>query len=357
MKRLFLSLFVFFSLSIALAQARELPKPPQNEPTPLFYFNPFERQPKIPYELEKAWQNLVKKKPINWNNNDSLAYAFELVYLQRFEHALFYFQRLDLSSIENINILELYHFMLKKNKRFEKLLDSYSVAKSMFPELKNVFEIRMQIADTRILHQERIWNIQKDHIFPELIDTTSLDLLAANSNYKIHPKLIEIAEQFDQALRYEILYCDETDKIISQAYIEYATFLHRYLYASNAYIAFNIARHFDKRNGQIPKRIKAIKKELEENNYLIPSFTVLFKKINPNNYALKEIQSIDSLQFIFETTDRFIRQEDLENYINKRPDKLPWLDNELLIIIVLATMLLCILIFIDVRKKKNLKKD
>lgn len=88
---------------------------------------------------------------------------------------------------------------------------------------------------------------------------------------------------------------------------------------------------------------------------MIPSFTVIFKKINPDNYALKEIQSIDSLQYIFETTDRFIKQEDLKNYINKRPDKVPWLDEELVLIIVFALMLFVVIIFVDVRKRRNNK--
>ena len=213
----------------------------------------------------------------------------------------------------------------------------------------------MQIVDTRILHQERIWNIQKDVIFPQLLDTINLDLIAASTNDKIHPSLVEMARQYDKALRYEIMYCDESDKIIAQAYQEYASFLHRYLYISNAYIALNIARHFDKRNNQIPKRIKALKNELDDKNFLIPSFTVIFKKINPDNYALKEIQSIDSLQYIFETTDRFIKQENLKNYINKRPDKVPWLDEELVLIIVFALMLFVVIIFVDVRKRRNNK--
>jgi hypothetical protein len=353
MKRLII--FLIILLSIAAANSRELPTPPKNEPTPLFFFKPFERQPPIPAALEEAWKNLVDKKPIQWNSEDSLAYAFELVYLQRYEHALFYFQRLDLSEIDDIDILELYHFTLKKNQRFEKLLASLNFAKTKFPELKKIFEIRMQIVDTRILHQERIWNIQKDVIFPQLLDTINLDLIAASTNDKIHPSLVEMARQYDQALRYEIMYCDESDKIIAQAYQEYASFLHRYLYISNAYIALNIARHFDKRNNQIPKKIKALKNELDDKNFLIPSFTVIFKKINPDNYALKEIQSIDSLQYIFETTDRFIKQEDLKNYINKRPDKVPWLDEELVLIIVFALMLFVVIIFVDVRKRRNNK--
>lgn len=352
MKNLFGLLLFFYSA--VFVQASELPKPPINEPTPLFYFKPFERQPEIPPELENSWIKLTDKKPIHWDSNDSLAYAFELVYLGRYEHALFYFQRLDISQIENIDILELYHFTLKKNHRYEKLLSSFSSSRNIFPELKKVFEIRMQIADTKLLHHERMWNIQKDIIFHELLDTVSLDLIAASTNEKIHPKLIELAKQYDQALRFEILYCDETDKILSQAYAEYADFLHRYLYTSNAYIAFNIARHFDKRNNQIPKKIKLIKAELDKSNFLIPSFTVLFKKINPDNYVLKEIETIDSLAYIFETTDRYIRHEDLEKHLDKKHDRLPWLDNELLPVVVYTIMLLIILIFVRRRKKNKM---
>lgn len=333
--------------------AKELPIPPANEPTPAFYFKPFERQPSIPAELEEAWQRLMNIKNINWGANDSLAYAFELVYLERYEHALFYFQRLDISQVDNLDLLELYHLTLKKNQRYEKLIESYSLLKSKHPELRDIYDIRTQITEARTLNKERLWSLEHDNIFHELIDTISLGLLAVSSKKAIHPDLVALANTYDKALRLEILYSDETDKILSQAYMEYADFLHRYLYMSNAYIALNIARHFDKRNNQIPKKIKSIKKELESKNYLIPSFTVLFKKVNPEKYALKEIETIDSLQYLYETTDKFIKPEDLDQYIDKRPDLIPWLNDELLTIIVFGLMLLIILFFVDVRNKRS----
>ena len=347
-----LTLITVFFITTVLYGQENFPAFPEKEKTVHFSFEEFERQPSPPLFLEKGIQNLSAKARKNWNATDSLYFAFKLAYIHDYEHALSYFNRLNTDTLYNESTLVLYQLTLRKTKRYQTLLKSLTHESKKFPERHQIIKVRKRLADVRSFKRDLGWKLDSNTIFPTLKDPENIKLRDSEKSFK--QVLIPRANAYKYALRYDVLYTDETDKVLSKAYEEFGDFLNEYFYISNAFIAYSIARHFDKRNNEAQKKLKKIKKELNENNYLLPSFINKFQRLDADKYDYKlnkELLKVYNDSISGNKEGKYLELDELLKRDKVRKDYLPWLDLQAGVILVL-TLLLIIVVF-GVRSKRK----
>ncbi len=323
-----------------------LPLPPTNQKTPYYSIPAFNRQPEPKAYIRKGIRNLEKVSRSKWTGVDSLFYAFELTYLGDYEKALAYFNKVNTDTLNTINSLSLYQLSVRKTKRFNKLIKSLNNEMELFPENSTILKARIELANARKLQNEEFLRIANMTVFPTLLDSLQFHQLSKK-------ELAHIANNYEQALRREVLYTDENDKLLSKAYEEFGDFLHRYLYVSNAYIAYSISRNFDRRNNATSRKIKQTKDELNKNNYLYPSLFNFFKRIDRDKYDFKVYQELDSLEIVILQKGRYPELDELLAKSDIRKDHLPWLDGDLAIIVSLLILLIIVIVVIRAKREKT----
>ena len=343
-----ISIILFFSLLTHVIGAQDqLPIPPSREKTPLFTFTKFERQPALPLFIQEHNQYLQTISRVDWQAKDSFYYAIELGYYEEFEHALTYFNRLKTDTIVHPFTLRIYQLTLTKTERFKTLLTSIANEIQLNPSKELISSFRAQIAHARLANKNGRFDLKNDTLFPVLTDTT---LPRKETNLTaFEKKLVPLAKAIDLALREEVKFTDDTDKILAKAYEEFGDFLDRYFYMSNSFIAYSIAHHYDRRNNSISKKRKNIRELLNENNYLYPSFINKFGKIRLDKQNVRIYDEIDSIDLVIAERGRFPELDELLKENNKRPDRLPWLDVELIILVALFVTLILILLLLKTK--------
>lgn len=325
-----------------------LPIPPKEEKTTHFTFKQFVRQPDLPEYIVKGITDLEKKGVRNWNAEDSLFYAFELALLNKFEHALSYFYKLNIDTLKNRSALDLYQVTLRKTDRFQTLLKSLKREKEheLTNSERNALDYRIRIAEVRLYNRDRNWSLDSNYVFPSLLDSSKFK----NDRGNINRNAVKASEGIDQAMRHQLLYTEGTDKILSKAFEEFGDFLRKHMYVTNAYIAYSISKHFNRRKNILSKKLKSVKTELDDNNLLYPSFSSLFPKIIESKYEYNEVDELDSLDALIADGD-YLDLKELLEFEDAKKDHLPWLDYELGVIIIIFVLLVFVLFFI--RPKKN----
>lgn len=344
MRRFVYLIFIFLSFSSLGIDIDQMPVPPSHEKTRSFTLLYVDRQPEIPNFLKSKIKSISSKPRNSWSAEDSLSYAFQLVYLQEYTHALNYFSRVQTDTIKHPTSLQLLDLTYLKTNRFTSLKRSI-VYSSNSPAVK---EIRLRLVEVRELHANKSWDANANIIFPILKDTSNY--LYKKNQKQFYKYLVSRAENFKQALLYDAIYNDYTDVILSQAFEEYGNFLHEHFYLTNAFMAYSISRYYNKRNSSTATKLKSIKREMDEANYLQPSIRENFAKTKDNRYSFKEIAEVsgDSLN---PTTVNSLTLEDIaELEAKKQPDLIPWINYEVLLLVTLFLILVVILLFVKTKK-------
>lgn len=342
----FFQLSILFISFLSFSKDKEqIPaEPPNYEKTMGFTLSFVERQPQVPLFLEDRIKELELKSRLTWKAFDSLTYAFELVYLNDFAHALNYFSRVDTDTVAHPTTLHLLQLTYLKTNRFENLKQSIKNG----PEAPAVKEIRLRMVEVREMNMNRSWDTNENVMFPLLKDSSNF--VFKKSQKQFYKYLIPRAEDFKKALIYDAIYTDDADKILSQAFEEYGDFLKEHFYLTNAYMAYAISRHYDKRNFSTAKKLKEIKTAMSEANFLLPSIRENFAKASSDRYLFKEIAetNLDSLSKI--KIKSLTLEEIAELDSKKQPDYLPWVNYEILLISILFLILLVVVVFIRTKK-------
>jgi hypothetical protein len=342
MKNILLLLIFFFTVLHSFAN-NSFPAPPAKENTEDFFFKKFVRQPDLPDFIEEGIQRLEHKNATLWDGTDSLYFALRLSLINDYEHALNYYVKLNLDTISNPYILHLIQLTTRKTARFQRLL---SLLEQEHKEDKEnyVYRFRKRIAEVRLYIRDRGDELNETIIFSELLQESVAK--------KSREELIKMTKALDQALRIEILYTDDNDRVISKAYEEFGDYLLENFYLSNAFISYHIARFFSHRSNSAQKKVKSTRDLMHEKNLLLPSFARTFTKIKNDRYSFAVIVPPDSIDMVIYEKGRFLELDELLERDKPRKDYLPWLDTELMSIFVLFLALL-FTIFVIKRKNKN----
>lgn len=343
MKKYLLLLLFLGSLCASFA-IEGSPIPPKNEDTEDFFFKKFVRQPNLPKFIEAGIETLGNKNASLWDGADSLYFALQLTLIQDYEHALNYYVKLKLDTITTPHTLHLIQLTSRKTQRFQRLLDL--LAQEYQGDKNNyVYRFRKRMAEVRLYIRDRGNILDETILFSEL----QPEYVAEKSR----EELIEMTKALDDALRIEILYCDDSDRLISKAYEEFGDFLLEHFYITNAFIAYHIARYFSQRSNSAQKKVKSTRELLHEKNLLLPSFSRTFAKIKNDRYSFAVIVPPDSIDLLVKDGSRFLDLDELLARNPPREDRLPWLDGELVVVFVLFLALLFAVFVIKAKGRRK----
>ena len=336
---------VFCTISIIAQEDKVFKEPPHQENTYLFEVLNYDRQPAPPTYMHNRFLQILGNPMTHWTAQDSLFYAYESVYLEKFELALSIFSRLNIDTISESHAQSLYRTTLFKAGRFEVLQqynektlrnnpDAFYSVKSAFMDLTNAF----------IAYEKKSFIPDSTLIFPILKDPALQEMKRNASPNK--NRLVEIAFAIDSAFRQFTTLHDDKDYILSQAFEEMGDFQREYFYYTNAYFYYSASRHYFKNDKAVVEKYNQVINKMNANNYLFISFKNKFGKVIKNRYRLGD-------DYIEEAAkDTFSRKSYVQPPKQEvKKDYLPWIDTSILIMIIIGLALVFVVFFMKVKKR------
>lgn len=344
-------ILIFIKLSFVFAQD-ELKKPNKkqpiyqihrNEPTSEFKFEPFERG-FDEASIKAGFDSLNQKSYNEWNFEDSLKMAIYLLKNENFNQAYKQFQKISIQKIKDPLHFKYYITCLQLNKEYEKAQEAINVFIKKFPDKIELISAQKRIITFHIyLKNKEINNkwIVANHILPIDFQNDSI-----RKDTAVFNRVLKVLRQYDQELHFQTKFVFEDDYIISAVANDMGQILEKHFSYSQAYIAYNIARNYDKSNKDALENLKRVRNHLNEKKWHLPIFRNYFPRKKKGRFKLESI--IDKIQ------------KEKEDSLNQRKpvvaiqekDKKPhekWLGkfhNDLLYMVILIVILLFVIIFV-----------
>jgi len=345
MKYLFsLFLFVAVGLPVVGQEDKGFKEPPRQENTYLFEVLKYDRQPEPPKYMHNRILQIMENPVPNWTAQDSLFYAYESVYLEKFELALSIFTRLNTDTIQDPFGQALYRTALHKLNRYE-LLEEYN-KKTLPKKPEEIYSIRdayMDLNKAYIAYEKKAFIPDSTLIFPILKDPALREMKRNRSPHK--NRLVAISFAIDSAFRQFTILHDDKDYILSQAFEEMGDFQREYFYLTNAYFYYSASRHYFKNDKAVVEKYNQVIDEMNSKNYLFISFKNRFGKVIKNRYRFGD----EFIQEAAEDTTQ-VRKHTPPPKVKVQKDYLPWIDNSILIMIILGLALVFVVFFMKVKK-------
>lgn len=344
MKYLLFSIVLLLNAHLVIGQKIDYKKPPSQENTYLFKVVKYHRQPAPPAYMKNRISEIADKPTTQWTAQDSLFYAYENVHLEKFEKALSIFARLQIDTIQEPHAQMLYRTTLQHLERYE-MLKKFN--KKTIPEDPiSIYSIKsavLDLNDAYIKYKKKTFIPDSTLIFPILKDKALEEMnpkKSPNNN-----KLVEIAFAIDSAFRHFTILHDEKDYILSQAFEEMADFQKEYFYTTNALFYYAGSRHYYAPDMAVVEKYNSTVEEMNENNYISISFKTKFGKIISNRFRMKT-----------DFTEKAAKDSSVAPKFTPPPKKegqkdyLPWINNSILIMIILALALAFVVFFMKSKK-------
>ncbi|WP_107037973.1 hypothetical protein [Brumimicrobium mesophilum] len=340
-----LTCVLFINTTFVLSQKIDYKNPPKQESTYLFNVLKYHRQPTPPLYMTIKFEEILKLPTSEWVGSDSLFYAYENVHLEKYELALSIFARLNIDTIQEPHAQMLYRTTLQHLDRFE-MLKNYN-SRTISDDKSMIYSIKSAVSDLTNAYQkskQKTFIQDSTSIFTILKDP-SLEEFNRDKSPQ-NNKLVSIAFAIDSALRYFTTFHDGNDYILSQAFEEMGDFQKKYFYITNAHFYYSASRHYYTNDLYLAEKYNNINDEMSEKNFIPISFKHKFGKVINNRFQIKtnfkEKSEIDSSSISSYTPPPKKKGQ---------KDYLPWIDNSILILIILALALIFVVFILKTKKQ------
>ncbi len=245
------------------------------EYSPYFKFKKFQRGLDAEI-LTKRLDSLSTKKKSKWTREDSILFAKTNLLAGNTKLAEHYFSntKIDPKYNFNDNVHDLMSIYIAKDfdKGIKKIKRNYPqiIQQSQIYFLKHIFECQDSI------RKKNAWYKSEPNVLNFKIDSNLIHINKKDERFK--NEIIIPLENATKILQILVLYIHEDDHVISRSFNEMGETLEKYVSLSQAYIAYSIARNYNKRDKQILQNIKDIKGKLVLKNYKIPNFRKYFPR-------------------------------------------------------------------------------
>jgi hypothetical protein len=315
----------------------------RTEYSPYFKFNTFKRG-ELKYKLSERLDSLNSKNKHNWTRKDSFNFAQANLLMGNYELSEYYFNSLNFNPQHHQK--ENYHHLIAQYvygeyqqglKRIYKLYPRV-ITYSKIYFIKKIFEARVK------LEQDKNWYKKDGNVFKFRFDATIGNVRKNSDRFK--NEIIIPLKNATYILELFVLYIHEDDPIIACAFNNVGEVLEKYVSLSQAYIAYNIGRQYNKRDKKILENIKEVKAKLNKKHYRIPNFRKYFPKIKKNHFDYEILKE----KIFEEQMDTLPKHK--PKLINKKNDaiNLPF-STDLIVPIGLMLIFFMLLIFLKTRKK------
>lgn len=342
------SFFIFFlqatvGISAQSDTITRAPSPYKNEYNPWFKFTQFKRgfeSDSLTYYLD----DLESRPRKSWSRQDSLNFAQISLRTEKIDLSEYYFYHLDV----NFQTEEEYwweEIMLKILKKdFEGGIENIHRSKPGILQYSKIYFLDKILQAYMAEEKDNKWH--KEHTVLHWEVDSSLFNEDKNSEH-FKNTIIRPLENLDFVLKQLIHYVHEDDPIIAEACFEMGVILENHVSHTQAYIAYSLGRHYNKRDKEILSNIKNVKAKLSEKKYKIPIFRRYFPRIEYWRFEYEVLKEKIILN----------RQDTLNKLsptlmLPTKGNPIPF-PPELIIIAGLLVLFILVLIFVRTKKKKK----
>jgi hypothetical protein len=278
-----LLLTAFVSINMIAQSTAELP---HEEFRPYFKLAPYKRGFDKD-SLNELMQYLIEKPRKRWTKNDSISYVMSLCNADEYDLAHSVFERLKLTKLGTQEEYHIVQHMLHFKTRFFAVEDWLDFETRDYPQFAEANKIRKRINHVSRLYARKEWRTNDSLVFPELNDVRWKKMKRGSPTYL--NELIPLVWLYDEALRTEVQFESKRNTALSEAFVEFGDFLHAYVNLSDAFIAYSIARYYNKTNNHAAIKLKSLKAEMNRKNILFPSMRKMFPKQDKGVFNYKNI--------------------------------------------------------------------
>ena len=336
------SLFTFKAIAKSDSLDYKIESRYKTEYSPHFKFNSFQRGLDAK-TLTLRLDELTAKKKSRWTRKDSLSFAKTNLLAGNTDLAEHYFSNLTIDPKKNFNdnIHDLMSIYIAKDftKGKDKIKRNYpqTIQHSQIFFLKHIFDCQ----DSIKLNSN--WYKTKPKVLNFVIDSNLTKISKTHDRFQ--NEIIAPLKNANKILEILVMYVHEDDHIISRSFNEMGEVLEKYVSLSQAYIAYSIARNYNKRDKEILQNIKDVKAKLVLKNYKIPNFRKYFPRIEEwrFDYEILKEKIINEKAEKPHTHSPNLRSEKIKAKTSFSP--------EIIVPIGLLVLFLLILLFLKTRKR------
>ena len=240
------------------------------EHNPYFTFNTFQRGIKSEI-LAKELDVFKQKDKDSWTVSDSFRFAEISLLTQNFELSHHYLSHLEKSNHPNKKVVYLLLIDCYIENKFD-IADS--IMTKHFTNADNHFENTFK----NILHAKQVGHTNDSiNYIDNLRIATNVIIKKGNKEY--NTRVITPLKNAREALTYFVMYIHKDDPVIGKCFNEMGLALEKNVSLNQAYIAYSIARIYDRKDEEILENVKRIKAKHVHKNYNTPNFRKFFPRI------------------------------------------------------------------------------
>lgn len=286
-----LSAILFFLLSgVILAQKQKDVKPIyqsfKKEPKSEFSFKKFERGFNVD-SLNICFDSLKVKEQYLWDFNDSLTFAIQLLKADKHGSALNIFKNLNPKLIQNKQDFKYLITAYQLNDDLDNAASLIDLFKVKFKDDLDYISTQERFIDFKIYLKNneinRKW-VNANHILPLDFENDSI-----RDDPEVFERVLDVMYKYEKELHYQTNFIFDEDPIVAAIAFDLGVLLEKHFSYSEAYIAFSIARNFDKSNKEVLEHLKETRNYLNDNKYHLPIFRNYFPRKKKGRFELSSI--------------------------------------------------------------------
>ncbi len=216
---------------------------------------------------------LASKPRKIWTRSDSLLFARTSLRAGDPQLAKHYFNKLDVSIQNDPGYWWDELMMLYSLNRFEEAEDHIHETNEGILEGSELYFLHKLLDAEFEQAKDSKWSRQNS-LFHWQVDTTLSPLDKTEFAESVQQPL----HNLDAVLSRIVRHVHEDDPVLSKAFSETGDILAGYQSWSQAYIAYSVSRHYNKRDKETLSKIKSVKAELVKRQYKIPNFRKYFPR-------------------------------------------------------------------------------
>ena len=334
---------IFFSLNV-FAQRDTIgyvKSPYRAEYNPYFSLTTFKRGFSTD-SLKLSLDSLESKSRNAWSRKDSLRFAQISLRTGNLALSEYYFDHLnvDLESEESFWFDHLMVHYLKK--QFKQGLVEINVASPMIIEFSKMYFFK-KIFEAQIEQQKNKDWYKTNIVFGWTTDTLLLAMDRKSKEFKnaVTDPLLNL----ESVLKHIISYVYDNDPVLAASCREMGHIIYGYFGLSQAYIAYSMAHHYNKKDKAIMEEMAYVKSRLNQKKYKVPNFRKYFPRIEKGRFEYDVLKE----KVIF-------AQNDTNVYVvppTMKPPKKPLISfpHQLIVLGGIALMIILLVIILKPRKK------
>lgn len=286
--RLFISILLLSAVPVFSQEdtTQYIRSPYRTEPSPYFHFSTLERgYPSDSLEIILAELEQVNRH--HWSRNDSLHFAQTTLRIGNLDLSDHYFSRLKLDYDEDHDYWWdhlMLHMLLGEHSKGLRII---STDQTGVLQNSKIFYIQhMFAAKLAAIDHPKDW--YKDYsVFNWTIDSSKV---YDKRSDEFQTEVIDPVLRMDSVLEMTIKYIHSDDPVVSRSFFEFGLVLEYHFSLSQAYIAYSVARQYNKRDKEVIERLKAVKAKLLISKYKIPNFRKYFPRIEAHRFDYKVLK-------------------------------------------------------------------